>query len=271
MKNFIGLFFLIGTVGCFQHYYKAVQPKAVTAFDKASVIDSLNIQNRYLVLRSGSQAYYIKNISLNADKAVFLCTLDTLPSYHELYLNKGRNGRLRYKPRLDLPVLSEVHIFIKPDTSVSAGNYVLQLSKIQKIAIIEKDKARTTTSSIISGIGIGAGVALVVSAILVGSVPTNIPIPSPPDNITCSPQVYTVSNNELELNGTLCSGAIYASLQRTDYLPVNKLEKNSGKLNLILKGEKNEELMMKDLQLVQVTHDAGEKILIDKKRPGACL
>ncbi|MEO7047349.1 MAG: hypothetical protein ABI091_18750, partial [Ferruginibacter sp.] len=265
MKNFIGLFFLIGTVGCFQHYYKAIQPKAVTASDKASVIDSLNIQSRYLVLRSGSQAYYIKNISLNADKAVFLCTLDTLPSYHELYLTKGRNGRLRYKPRVDLPLLSEVHIFITPDTSVTTGSYVLQLSKIQKIAIIEKDKARTTTSFILSGLGIVAGVVFVVGAIAASGLrDIDIPVPSVPGNGYCSPQVYTVSNKESALNGTLCSGAIYASLERRDYLPVNTIEKNSGKLNLILKGEKNEELMMKDFQLIQVTHDAGQKILIDK-------
>ena len=62
----------------------------------------------------------------------------------------------------------------------------------------------------------------------------------------------------------MCSGAIYASLKRIDYLPVNRFEKNSDKLNLILTGEKNEELMMKDLKLIQVTHDTGQKILIDK-------
>ncbi len=89
-------------------------------------------------------------------------------------------------------------------------------------------------------------------------------LPSTGNDITCSPQVYTVNNNSHQLNGTLCSGAIYASLKRTDYLPVNRLEKNSDKLNLILRGEKNEELMMKDFKLIQVTHDTGQKILIDK-------
>ena len=66
------------------------------------------------------------------------------------------------------------------------------------------------------------------------------------------------------MNGTLCSGAIYASLKRTDYLPVKNIDPNSDKLNLIVRGEKNEELMLKNFQLMQVTHGAQQKILVDK-------
>ena len=49
-----------------------------------------------------------------------------------------------------------------------------------------------------------------------------------------------------------------------DYLPVNNIDPNSDKVNLIVRGEKNEELMLKNFQLMQITHDAQQKILVDK-------
>ena len=47
-------------------------------------------------------------------------------------------------------------------------------------------------------------------------------------------------------------------------MPVNKIDPNTDKVNLIVRGEKNEELMLKNFQLMQVTHDAQQKILVDK-------
>lgn len=267
LKNVMPLFFMFGLVGCFQHYYKDVQPNLPTESDKASVIDSLNNQNRYFILRSGNRAYTMKNVSIQSGKAAIKCILDDLTIAHVLYLSHGRYGKMVYKPRRDLPVLTEVHLFIPPDSSLSNGNYSLSLSKISKIAIIEKDKRRTTTNFVLSSLGAAAGVATVVGVI--GMISTDAYQPPPPSSssetiTTCSPQVYTIDSNEAKLNGTLCSGAIYASLKRTDYLPVNKTEKNSDELNLLLRGEKNEELMMNDFQLVQVTHSSGQKILVDK-------
>lgn len=45
-------------------------------------------------------------------------------------------------------VLNEVHFHIQPDNTAVIGSYTLQLDKIQKIEVIEKDKKRTTNSHI---------------------------------------------------------------------------------------------------------------------------
>ena len=51
---------------------------AVKASSKdAASIDSLTPLNRYFVLRSGTQSYYMKNISLSADHKTLEATLDT--------------------------------------------------------------------------------------------------------------------------------------------------------------------------------------------------
>ena len=262
-KSLIPLLFAVGLVGCFHHFYKAVEPKIPTESAKESVIDSLKSNNRYFILRSGNRAFSMQDISIDSDKTTLLCTLDDLPDSHVMYLTYDRYGKKIYKPRTDLSVLNEVHIFTPTDPSASLGRYRLQLSNISKIAIIEKNKGKTTFNFVWSGIGTAVGVAALVGVI---SVATYKPVPTTPylSTVTCSPLVYTVGNNEAELNGTLCSGAIYASLERTDYLPVKEIEKNSNELNFILHGGRNEELMLKDFQLMQVTHKHGERILVDK-------
>ena len=58
---------------------------------------------------------------------------------------------------MQLPVLDEVHFYIQPDSVAVPGMYNLQLSQIQKIEVIEKDKKRTTTSYILGTIGITLG------------------------------------------------------------------------------------------------------------------
>lgn len=249
--------------GC-HNYYMANRPKATQVSQKASIVDSLNKQGRYFILRSGSQAYYIDDIVLSDDRKIMQCTLDTLPNIHQLYLTRGRRGKMQYKVRdpVDMNVLNEVHFYIAPDNSLTAGAYTLQLDQVQKIEVIEKDRKRTTASYILGGLAIGVGATAAIGIIAAASY-TPPPTQTPP-NLACSPRVYTVDNNKSELSGTMCSGAIYASLKRTDYLPVNIMNANSGKLNLILRGEKNEELMMKDFRLIQVTHNADQKILIDK-------
>jgi hypothetical protein len=262
-KIFFAAFILIFSLTCCHNYYKATKPRAGSISQKASVVDSLYKQGRYFILRSGNQAYYIDDIVLSEDGHTIQCTLDTLPRVHQLYLTKGRRGKMQYKVRApdDLNVLNEVHFYIAPESNLTAGHYTLQIDQVQKIEIIEKDKTRTTISHVLGGLAIGIGVTAVIGIIAVASY---TPPPVPSGSISCSPQVYTVGNNKSELNGTLCSGAIYASLKRTDYLPVNNMKINSGELNLILRGEKNEELMMKDFQLIKVTHNSGQKILVDK-------
>ena len=50
------------------NFYKAVPASADNASQKAASVDSLKLQNRYFVLRNGSQAYYMNKIVLSSDK-----------------------------------------------------------------------------------------------------------------------------------------------------------------------------------------------------------
>ncbi len=162
LKNHVyqGLFITIAfaCASC-SRYYQAVKSTA-----SSEAVDSLRNENRYFVLRSGSEAYYMTKIAFSDDRQTLHCELDTLPQIHTLYLSHGRNGKMRYiVSRHDDVVLSEVHVFINSSDSIHRGSFAINLGQIQKIEVIRKDKKRTTTSYILGGLGITTGVIAVVA------------------------------------------------------------------------------------------------------------
>jgi len=175
LRNLVrGFIILIAFPGCFQHYYKARVPQYDSNLPKTSVIDTLRKQGKYFVLRNGSDAYYMKDISLSPDNKTLKITLDKLPKDHMLYLTRGREGVMKYErgnPN-DMKVFSEVHVYIAPDSNITTGNYVLQPGNIQKIELIQKNKARTTASYLfpfaIAGAVIGIALAISLSGFGLG-------------------------------------------------------------------------------------------------------
>lgn len=62
-------------------------------------------------------------------------------------------------------MLNEVHFYITPDTVPKFGKYTLDLNKVQKIEVIEKDKKRTTGSYVLGGLIITSVIILITAAI----------------------------------------------------------------------------------------------------------
>ncbi len=243
---FISLLLL---VAC-QNYYMAVkQPK------NAAIIDSLNKQNRYFVLRSGSQAFYMKNITLSADRKTLEATLDTLPYEHRLHLINGRNGKMRYRKTdpQDLPVLSEVHLYIVPDNTAAAGSrYSLSLDQVQKMEVIEKDKKRTTNSYVLGAVGFTLGV-MVLTAIIVAATKSSCPF------------VSAYDGEQFSLQGEIYGGAIYPQLERHDFLPLKMAPLPDSSLQLKISNELLERQYTDIAELWVVTHPKNKKVMVDEK------
>jgi hypothetical protein len=247
-------FSLIFSIAACHHYYMAVKPTANNPGQKASIVDSLQKEDRYFILRNGGEAYHIKNMSLSDDSKTIGCTLETLPANHLLHLNKGRRGVMQYKPTEpnDAGVLNEVHFYISPDTSISAGHCVLQLDKIQKIEVIQNDKGRTTGSYIIGALGYTIG-AIAVVAIIVAATKSSCPFVS----------AYT--NDEFLLQGEIYGGAIYPQMARDDYMPLRIQPTADQKLMVKISNELHERQYTDFADMMVITHDKDSKILSDEK------
>jgi hypothetical protein len=103
----------------------------------------------------------MKGAGITKNKQAIVSSLQNPGVDHRLHLMNGRHGKLKYDTRVshDLHVLNEVHFYIMPDANITPGPNNLNLNSIQKIEIIEKDKKRTTNSTVV-GVLVGlAGVS----------------------------------------------------------------------------------------------------------------
>ncbi len=236
--------------GC--HNYYRISKTPVTAATKD--IEKLKLQNRYFILRSGNNAWYMDGIVLSSDQKTLQCKLDSLPTEHKLHLTKGRKGQFRY--REDKPedsVLNEVHFYIPADKTAWPGSvYTLSLDKVQKIEVLEKDKGRTTGSYIVGAIGYTVG-AVIVASIIILALKSSCPF------------VSAYDGNEFSLQGEIYGGAIYPQLCRNDYIKLNMLPNANGSLQLKISNELKERQFTDLAELMVITHDKNSKILSDEK------
>ena len=243
--------------GC-HNYYMATNANSNSNHAKASVTDSLNNKNRYFILRNGSQSYYMKTVKLSEDRNTLNCKLETLAPDHQLHLVNGRGGKLKYQKNSaaefpgDMAVLNEVHFYMQPDNSVAIGNYNLQLDKIQKIEILERDKIRTRKSYTIGAIGYTLG-AVALVAIILAAIKSSCPF------------VSAYDGGNFSLQGEIYGGAIFPQLERHDYLPLKMQPLADGSLQLKISNELQERQFTDLAELWVVTHDKNSSIHVDEK------
>jgi hypothetical protein len=152
--------------GCFQNFYKATSPARQTSASKAATLDSLQSDHKYFILRNGSYALAMRALKTSEDQISISCILDSLPANHWLHLSNGRHNHMGYKKKIDNSIFSEVHIYIPEDSLIATGNFTVPLGKIQKIEILEKDRAKTTKNHVLSIAGITVGTALTLTALV---------------------------------------------------------------------------------------------------------
>lgn len=246
--------FLLTTVLCCCHnFYMTKNANTVTRNEKSNSIQQLKDQKRFFILRSGSDAFYMKNVSVSSDQSTVTAYLDTLPPEHRLHLKNGRKGKSRYKKgTADEAILTEVHLYIPADNNLQAGNFVLPLEKVQKIEVVEKDKGRTTGSYIVGALGYTLG-AFAVAAIIIAATKSSCPF------------VSANTGNEFVLQGEIYGGAIYPQLARDDYMPLRMQPAKNGKLQVKISNELQEKQFTDFADLIVVTHDKNTKVLADEK------
>ena len=152
------IFSVIMIASC-HSYYRA---RHINGNRAAASIDSLAKTNRFLILRNGGQAWYMRNIAVAPDQRTANCILEPLPFEHSLHILNGIDGKWGYKKNgPDRVVINEVHFYTQKDSTVNAGPYTLQLERIYKIEVLEHDVLKTTTNYIVGTVGVVLGVTAI--------------------------------------------------------------------------------------------------------------
>ena len=240
---------LIATQAC-NNYYKVSRKSNITVITDTSSVSNMN---RYFILRSGSNAYYMNNIMLSKDRKSLTCSLQALPEEHTLHLRNGRSGHMRFKiNKPEASVINEVHLYIPRDSAaVTNKSYFLSLNKVMKIEVLEKDKGRTRASYILGGLAITGG-ALLVAGIIVLATKSSCPF------------VSAYDGNNMVLQGEIYGGAIYPQLARNDYMELKMAPAPNGNLQLQISNELKEKQYTDLAELMVVTHDKDVQLIVDE-------
>ena len=238
---------LIMPVSCFRNYYK-ISKQPVTASE--SDINSLRNESRYFILRSGSQSWNMKNISVSPDQNTIHCELTDIPFEHQLHLREGEHQNKQYRAtKSTRAVLSEVHFYIPFDTVARYGAYSFDAKKVSKIEIIEKDQLRSLGSQL-------GGVVVIMASLAAGALAMAA--------LTSCPFVSPYDGNQFSLQGEVYGGAVYPQLSRHDYIKLNMAPAPDGSLQLKISNELKE-IQHTDLaELITITHSKNVSILHDQ-------
>lgn len=240
---------LIAAQAC-QNFYKVSEKSNLSVVTDTTSLENMN---RYFILRSGLNAYYMNNIILSKDRKSLTCLLEVLPEAHRLHLRHGRGGKMRFKAEQpEAAVTNEVHLYTQADSNAVAGkNYFLSLNKVTKIEVLEKDKGRTTRSYILGGLAITGGV-LFVAGVIIAATKSSCPF------------VSAYDGNNMVLQGEIYGGAIYPQMARNDYLKLKMVPAPDGNLQLQISNELKEKQFTDLAELMVVTHDKNVQLMVDE-------
>jgi hypothetical protein len=255
----LGLFF----VGACTYYKPITKSSSMSSSAKSNELAAMS--QKTFIIRSNQGDFMLKNVQVRLEQEDLAGILDSVPEDHQVYI-KDEKGRYSYSSKTQ-SVLQEIHIYTPLEANANIGSMVfIPISSISKMEMIEKDKSKSSTNTLLLAAGVTLGVAAVVSVIAVSSMninltPTKPTNPNEPPGYSC-PFVYVYDGNEFVFQGETFGGALFHSIARQDYLPLPSL-KTSSEIQLMISNERLEAQFTDMADLLLVEHAPGDKILVD--------
>ena len=150
LSKLILILSLLFTASC--NYYKPILTSpSLSSSAKSKEIASMS--QRAFIIRSNQGDFLLKNVNVKLDEEELIGMLGPIPEEHQTYI-KDKSSNFSYDSETK-PVLQELHLYVPLDPDVKFGSIVtIPISSIEKMEVIERDKKRSTTNSIIYGVGL---------------------------------------------------------------------------------------------------------------------
>jgi hypothetical protein len=235
--------------GCY--YYKVT----TSAYPQPGVISSLADMNRGFVVHYGTGVYYIGYIKLENDSIKGNYVTDYKYPYKKTGSFPAENSTNRYRRKYgDRRIINEVHLYVNNlQSTLLPGNTssFIALKDIYRCDIYNPEKGSTTISWIFSFAGgcIAAPFIIIPLLMLFGA--------------SC-PYIYVNTGDGFAFTGEIYSGAIYAPLERNDYLTLPRLVAENGNYKLKISNELEEIQYTNLTELIVIDHPAKSDVLVDK-------
>lgn len=236
--------YVAAIVGC--SYYKV---KPVEPLTHEAAMKQIRNTEKYLILHQGEQAWHFFDVSIDEASQEMKGTIEFLPPTHLHYQTAKKNRTNRYKvPRdkNDRPT-REVHIYTSAPLGRKNSSITIPFETIHKLEVYDEDNL----TSFASVLGITAAVGVVIVAIIAAT------------KSSC-PFVYIGNGDQYLFAGEMYGGAIYAPLERDDYMPLPGFLPIDGQYQLKISNELSERQYTNLARLLVIDHPDNVKPLLDR-------
>lgn len=224
-----------------------------TVEDNASQFTKINEainSNKYFIVSNPSQRLLATNLVLSRD-SLMMTLQDIPPSVQQTY-EEVREETRRYKTyKGGKQILNEVRIVLNDGSTLSRGAYSVPLSSINRVDVIDRNSGKTIASHVLGTLGVIAGAMVILGVIVILT------------KSSC-PFVYTHDGKGYALAGETFGGAIFAPVERDDYLPLPGFTPVDGNYRLKIENELKERQYINLAQLVLVQHNTNSTALMDR-------
>lgn len=253
--------------GCNFYKVNMLYPKDVEQ------VEQIQSQKK-LFLHNADMLYHIRSLKLNpsrdtmevtisvatAEKAIVPKTFsnwngdtytknDTVLSPPAYYT--GSVAHRRYNPQKQPTLLQEIHFFLRNSgLELYPGTVQIPLATLHEIHVIERDKATSTSNTILAVAGGIVGTLGLLTIILLLT------------KSSC-PYVYALEGNSYAFQGEVYSGAVMQSAERHDYLPLPGIQPYKGALGIRIANELQERQYVNLAEIHAVVHSMGTQVLLD--------
>jgi len=234
---------------------------STSAWPKNEDVNKQAGMNKIFVVHEAQRIYLLNNVTIDNDSIRGIYGANYVFPYHSEKSPEVNSSNRYHKKKGDARILKEVHLYTQTVSSVSLQEQSVKsiaIADIYRFDIYDHDKAATAVSWIFGTLGVIAGgiigfflVVFIIALFLMLF------------GASC-PYIYVNTGDGFAFEGEIYSGAIYAPLERDDYLTLPKLVAEDGNYRLKISNELKEIQNTNLTELVVIDHPENTSVLIDK-------
>lgn len=248
---------LISLSSCYLNFYRTNTTSSIDA----NTASKLSSENKYFVVHFTNSTNGLEGIYLKGDS--IYGKIVPLPIEHSKNLYPSTASEKNRVKHIDKPyTLMEVHLYTTLSKLNDDSLFTASLSSFNRADVYELNKQATNTNHILSTVGIVLTVFTIIGTIALAAA-ANSAATSAASGCNC-PQVYMENNGAYNFISGTYSGALYSTLERTDYLPLETVPYHAKNISFKIATPKNEEQFINKVSLLQVNHLPGTYVLPDR-------
>jgi len=209
--------------------------------------NTINKNEKYVVLHTNNNDFHLKNIVLNEDNKSIEGEIDSISKKHLLYNPTKKKSAYQYDKKKVIKT-NEVHFYTSQEIPFEVGKSItIPYDQIEKVEVYDKDSGRTLSNVLGFTFGTIAVIAIIIAA----------------TKSSC-PFVYVKNGETFEFVGELYPGAILPTLERDDFIKLPNYNSNSNEFVIKISNELMEIQYTDLVELIVVNHKKTHDVLIDQ-------